>query len=373
MKETVCITGVAGLIGSWIAEALIKKGYRVIGFDNLIGGYADTISFLEDVGKSITEKEELERPYSALSLEEKVQRNIKNFEYFYHDISWYEGIEHIAHILKKHKVKAVYHCAAIAPEGYSVFAPSIISNSVFMGTTVMATAAIRAGIKRFINLSSMSRYGNQESPFIESMNKMPIDPYALAKSSAEDMATMLGKMHGMEVVHAIPHNVVGPRQSYTDPYRNVVSIMTNLMLQGRQPIIYGDGSQSRCFSMIQDDVEIFVNLLDCEIEHGESFNIGPDNREISILNLAKLIASILNFDLDPIFETSRPHEVMHPICSSNKIRERFGFIPKMSLEDGIKSIVDYIQKRGALQFNYHLPIEINNKENIPKTWKERKF
>jgi len=373
MKETVCITGVAGLIGSWIAESLMKKGYRVIGFDNLIGGYEDTISFLEGIDKNIKDEEELETPYIHLELDEKVQRSLKNFEYFYHDVSWHEGIEHISNILKKHKVKAVYHCAAIAPEGYSVFSPSIISNSVFMGTTVMATAAIRAGVKRFINLSSMSRYGDQEGPFIEDMNKKPVDPYALAKSSAEDMATMLGKMHGMEVVHAIPHNVMGPRQSYSDPYRNVVSIMTNLMLQGRQPIIYGDGSQSRCFSMIQDDVEIFVKLLDCDIEHGEAFNIGPDDREISILDLAKLIASILNFDLDPIFETSRPHEVMHPICSSDKIRKRFGFVPKMSLEDGIKSIVNYIKERGVSEFRYHLPIEISNKENIPKTWKERKF
>lgn len=343
----IAITGICGLIGSWIAEILLKEGHYVLGIDNFFGGYEDTIL-------------DLCSKYSNLDFS-----NI--------DISCHNNIKKISNLLKSRKIDVIYHCAAIAPEGYSVFSPSIISNSVFMGSTVMATAAIQGEVKRFINCSSMSRYGDQESPFIESMPTKPVDPYALAKVSAEQMLTMLGGMHGMKVIHTVPHNVIGPRQRYTDPYRNVASIMANLMLQGRQPVIYGDGSQTRCFSLIQDDVEVYLKLLDCEVEHGEVFNIGPDDREISILDLAKLIASIISFDLEPIFETKRPHEVMHPICSSDKIRKKFGLQQKMTLEDGIVSIVEYIEKRGPKPFDYHLPLEINNKENIPKTWKEKRF
>jgi len=344
----VCVTGCAGLIGSWISEKLIEQGHYVLGLDNLFGGYEDTLSYLKNKDDS-------------------------KFEFTLVDVTDHKEIDLLSKILKDRDIKVIYHCAAIAPEGYSVFSPSIISNAVFMGSTVMATSAIQAGVKRFINCSSMSRYGDQESPFIEEMSTKPVDPYALAKSSAEQMLTMLGGMHGMEVVHTVPHNVVGPRQKYDDPYRNVVSIMANLMLQGRQPIIYGDGSQTRCFSMIQDDVEIYLKLLDCEIKHGEVFNIGPDDREISILELAQTIAKVLDFDLNPVFEPERPHEVMHPICSSNKIRKRFNFEPTMSLEDGIRSIVDYIRDRGPRPFEYHIPLEINNRENVPKTWKDKKF
>lgn len=343
----IAITGVAGLIGSWIAEKLLEQGHKVIGFDNMFGGY-----------------------YSSLVC---LSNKDENFRVQYVDVSNYKNLQNIVAELKYNNIDVIYHCAAIAPEGYSVFSPSIISNSVFMGSTVMGTAAIQAGVKRFINCSSMSRYGDQKGPFYEWMETKPVDPYALSKVAAEQQLAMLGLMHDMEVVHTIPHNVIGPRQKFNDPYRNVVSIMTNLMLQGRQPIIYGDGSQTRCFSMIQDDVQIYLNLLDCEIKHGEAFNIGPDDREISILDLANLIADIIGFDLSPIFEEARPHEVMHPICSSDKIRERFGFSSKITLEDGIKSIVDYIKKEGPKPFDYHIPLEITNKENIPKTWKDKKF
>lgn len=349
----ICISGVCGLIGSWIAEKLLEQGHSVIGVDNMFGGYEDTLEYLEQKGQG------------------EGRWVDSSFIWWNTDVTDCSNIPFLAGVLKD--VDVVYHCAAIAPEGYSVFAPSIISNSVFMGSTVMATAAVQANVKRFINCSSMSRYGDQEGPFTEDMPTKPVDPYALAKVSAEKMLTMLGEMHGMTVVHTVPHNVVGPRQRYTDPYRNVVSIMSNLMLQGRQPIIYGDGSQTRCFSMIQDDVGIYLKLLDCEVEHGEVFNIGPDDREISILDLAKTIAKVIDFDLSPIFEAERPHEVMHPICSSNKIRERFNFKPLVSLESGITSIVEYIKDRGPRKFDYHIPLEINNRDNVPKTWKEKKF
>ena len=137
-------------------------------------------------------------------------------------------------------------------------------------------------------------------------------------------------------------------------------------------MVYG-GDQSRCFSMIQDDVKLFMELLDYEItENGEIFNIGPDDREISLLDLAYLVIEIMGADIEPKILPERPFEVKRPICSSNKIREKFQFKPSITLEDGIRSIVDYVRERGAKPFEYHVALEID-KGNVPLTWKEKLF
>lgn len=335
----VCVTGVAGLIGSWIAEALIKDGHEVVGFDCFIGGYKDSIP--------------------------------DGVEFH---TSWVNNPKQVARLATLMKgCEVVYHTAALAHEGFSVFTPAAITESVMMGTTVMATAAIKAGVERFINCSSMSRYGDRPSPFTEETETKPVDPYALAKVAAEQQLNLLGNLHGMHVIHTVPHNVIGPRQRYNDPFRNVVSIMINLMLQGRQPIVYGDGTQVRCFSMIQDDVDIYMKLLQHECEHGEIYNIGPDIEAVTMKELAELIAEMLDFDLDINWQPARPFEVHAPLCSSNKIREVFGYESKTSLRDGITSVIEYIRGRGVLPFEYHVPLEIDNKPNIPKTWKDKLF
>jgi UDP-glucose 4-epimerase len=114
------------------------------------------------------------------------------------------------------------------------------------------------------------------------------------------MLKNLSEVHDIELVIAIPHNIIGPRQKYDDPYRNVASIMINLMLQGRQPIIYGDGSQVRCFSAIEDDVDCLYEFAINSKAVGEIFNIGPDEGAVTIVQLAEEIADILGFKLNPI-------------------------------------------------------------------------
>lgn len=101
-------------------------------------------------------------------------------------------------------------------------------------------------------MSSMARYGSQETPFTEDMTPMPQDPYGIAKYASEMLVRNVCYTHGMDFVILVPHNIIGPRQKYDDPFRNVVSIMINRALQGKQPIIYGDGNQMRCFSFISD-------------------------------------------------------------------------------------------------------------------------
>jgi UDP-glucose 4-epimerase len=270
-------------------------------------------------------------------------------------------------------IDIVYHTACTAYEGLSVFSPHLVCQNTFQITTTIASAAVAQGVERFVNCSSMARYGTQDQvPFTEDMTPKPQDPYGIAKYAAENLLNCLSHVHGMEVVHAVPHNIIGPRQKYDDPYRNVASIMINLMLQGRQPIIYGDGEQMRCFSFVQDDIDCLTKLAFLPEIAGEVINIGPDEEFVSILELAQTIADLLDFKLSPIYVAGRPQEVKLATCSANKARKMLGYKTQYTLREGLQEIIHYIQNRGARKFMYHLDLEINNAQT-PLTWKNKMF
>jgi UDP-glucose 4-epimerase len=330
------ISGIAGFLGSHLADAFLNEGFDVVGVDNLIGGYEDN-----------------------------VPNGVNFFKSSMDDLLELDGM------LKD--VDIVYHTACTAYEGLSVFSPSLVSNNTYQISVNLMTAAIRNNVRKFVHCSSMARYGSQpNNPFTEDMVCKPQDPYGIAKYAAELALQNLSETHGTELVIAIPHNIVGPRQKYDDPFRNVASIMINLMLQNRQPIIYGDGEQIRCFSDIRDDISILVKFATDDKAVGEIFNIGPDEEPVTINKLAIEIADILNFPLEPIYEKGRPNEVFHATCSADKIRKFFGYETMFTLRDTLESLVDYIQSRGARPFEYHLPIEINN-DKTPSTWTKKKF
>ena len=144
-------------------------------------------------------------------------------------------------------VNVVYHCAATAHEGLSVFSPYEITKNNYLASISIFTAAVNEKVKRIIFCSSMARYGDQKTPFSENMKPKPVDPYAISKVAAEEVLANLCELNNIEWVIAVPHNIIGPRQKYDDPFRNVISIMINRMLQGKAPIIYGDGEQQRCY------------------------------------------------------------------------------------------------------------------------------
>lgn len=335
MSGSIFITGVAGFLGSHLADRMLEKGYRVIGCDNFIGGYVDNIP---------------------------------------------KGVEfHVADCNDLHKmmsltkgVDVVYHCAATAYEGLSVFSPHVVTDNIVGATTGIITAAIQNRCKRIIYCSSMARYGTNEVPFREDMGPRPQDPYGIGKVASELLLQNLCEVHGVEWVIAVPHNIIGPRQKYDDPFRNVASIMINLMLQGRQPIIYGDGSQMRCFSFVQDDIGILEKLVDQENVVGQIINIGPDEEFVTINQLAETIAELLDFDLKPQYMPGRPQEVKLANCSADKARQLLGYETQWSLKDGLEAMVKYIRERGTRPFSYHLDLEIIT-DKTPRTWKDRIF
>jgi UDP-glucose 4-epimerase len=267
-------------------------------------------------------------------------------------------------------VDVVYHCAAIATEGLSVFSPALIAKHVYENTAGILAGAASNKVKRFVHCSSMARYGVGKPPFKEDQPPRPEDPYGIAKYAAELLVANVSETHGLEYVIAVPHNIIGPKQKYDDPFRNVASIMINRMLQGQQPVIYGDGEQTRCFSFVQDCVDPLVKMGTMPGLSGEIINVGPDKETVSIKELAHILAELLSFDLDPVYVPSRPREVKHATCSADKARKLLGYESKVSLREGLQSMIDWIRAHGTKPFAYHLPIEIDS-PLVPATWKSR--
>lgn len=308
----------------------------MVGCDNLIGGYLDNVP--DDI------------------------------DFYQYDCKFLNSMKKITK-----GVDTVYHCAATAYEGLSVFSPHLITENTFQISSSVITAAISNNVRRFVYCSSMARYGTQETvPFTEDMICKPQDPYGIAKYAGELLLKNLAEVHGMEYVIAVPHNIIGPQQKYDDPYRNVASIMINLMLQDRQPIIYGDGEQKRCFSFVQDDIQVLEKLINAKNVAGEIINIGPDEEFVTINELARTIADILHFDLDPKYVPGRPQEVLLATCSANKARKLLEYKTEYTLRKGLEEMAKWIEERGPKKFKYTFDIEIEN-EKTPKTWTQKMF
>lgn len=175
-----------------------------------------------------------------------------------------------------------------------------------------------------------------------------------------------------EYVIAVPHNIIGPRQRYDDPFRNVAAIFINRMLQGKQPIIYGDGEQKRCFSYIDDAVRALTALGNHPDAGGEVVNVGPDQEFITINELAEIIADILEFDLDPLYLSDRPQEVKHANCSADKARELLDYRTEYTLREGLERMVEWIREQGPKSFDYHINIEIPT-EDVPASWDDKRM
>ena len=334
-SKKVLVTGVAGFLGSHLAENLVSLGHKVVGLDNMIGGYEDNV------------------PH--------------NIEFHNFDCCDFNKVKSIMK-----DVEVVYHCAATAHEGLSVFSPYEITKNNYLASVSIFSAAVNEKVKRIIFCSSMARYGDQKAPFSEKMLPKPVDPYAISKVASEEVLKNLCDLNNIEWVIAVPHNIIGPRQKYDDPFRNVVSIMINRMLQGKAPIIYGDGNQTRCFSYIDDCLSCLIPMLDQENLNKQTINIGPDEEFVTINKIAEICSNVTGMNLQPIYKKDRPQEVKHAVCSADKARSLLNYKTKVSLNEGIKKTFDYIKKRGVRPFDYNIKLEIDN-ELTPSTWKNKEI
>jgi UDP-glucose 4-epimerase len=325
----ILISGVAGFVGSHLADRLLKDGHHVVGVDNLICGDVHNIP---------------------------------------RDLHWTEADCTIPprHLFAGADV--VYHLAAVPYEGLSLFSPSLVSPHNVSTTASMAAAAVSAGVKRFVYASSLSRYGySSRVPFTEEMSTCPQSPYGISKICAEHILKVIGFNHKMETVIAVLHNTIGTRQQYDDPYRNVAAGFVNQLLQNKRPFIYGDGKQKRSFVAVEDVVEAlaiagFKGGLD-----GETINVGRGDKPISIFMLGSLIANVIGVPFNPVLIPGPPGEVVHAWPSTEKQKRLLGFEAKVKLEDALALMVDDICARGAKEFRYHAGLEVD--PTRPPWWK----
>lgn len=323
------ISGNAGFLGGHLQDELTKLGHTVSGNDNFIcSSHA---------------------PVSGVTADCRSYDNM-----FSH--------------LNAFKPDVLYHCAATAHEGLSNFSPSFITKNIFEASVATFSAAIAADAKRIVYMSSMARYGSQTLPFHESMTPKPVDPYGIAKVAAEDTLKALCRLHSVEYVIAIPHNIIGPRQRYNDPYRNVASIMINRVLQGKSIMIYGDGQQKRCFSPIKDCLHSLIKMIDAPIA-GETINIGPDHGEMTVYDLARMVQELTGGIAEIQHVDKRPNEVMEAYCTSSKAKKLLDFKPQQSVRECLAEMVIYIKENGVKDFLYDFPLEIT--KGCPKTWTEQ--
>lgn len=336
------VTGVAGFLGSHLAETLFAKGHEISGNDNFVCGDIGNIP-----GATLAKR------LGIVVSKHEVALDCRDFDCMKARLHGF-------------KPDVVIHCAATAAEGFSVFSPSFITKNIYEASVSTFSAAIATGAKRIVTMSSMARYGRQGLPFIEEMHTKPVDPYGIAKVAAEQTLKVLCDTHGVNWSICVPHNVIGPRQEIT-PYRNVVSIFLNRLKLGLPVYIYGDGEQKRSFSPVKDCLHSLVKIVEGEAD-GHVVNIGPDGNEITINRLLQICEEVTGLKAERTYLPPRPvtDTVREAYCSSDKARRLLGFEPQQDLRECIQEMSD---KMIPKDFEYGFPIEIDS-PLCPKTWRE---
>ena len=324
------ITGVAGFLGSHLAEWALSQNHEVVGCDNL-----------------------------SLGNKCNIPKGVEFYEYDILDLE--KNKEHMT------GANVVFHAAAYPYDNFSLFSPFKIVENTFSTTASVLSASIANNVTRFVYCSSMSRYGSNNCPFTEDMDPQPLTPYGIAKTAGENLVKSLAQVHNFEYVICIPHNIFGLRQVYNDPYRNAVSLIINQMLQNRSPVIYGDGEQKRGFSPIQDLIPLFQGLLFGKKTKNQIINIGPDEEAVSLNELIEMLNEIMGKQLTAHYKPFRPKEIKNALCSSEKARQLLNYEKMISLKKALKELVKWIKMKGPTQFSYNQTSEIDPPP--PAIWK----
>ncbi len=331
MKTTSLVTGGAGFIGSHVAEHLLKMGHTVIVLDDLSGGYERNISpKVIFIHGSITDTKSLESLFT-----------IFQFDY-------------------------VYHLAAYAAEGLSHFIRHFNYQNNVIGSVNLINQAIKHKIKHFVFTSSIAVYGTNRTPMIETLTPKPEDPYGVAKYAVEMDLKLAQQMFGLNYTIFRPHNVYGERQNHGDPYRNVLGIFMNNIMQRKPLTIFGDGKQSRAFSYIDDVAPYIAQSVEVEKARNEIINIGAD-QPYTVMELAKTVAKAMRVKPEIVFLPAR-HEVVHAYSDHSKARKIFGTKKTITLDTGIKRMVTWAKKIGPLEPHTFKNVELTI--NLPPSWQK---
>jgi UDP-glucose 4-epimerase len=327
------VTGVAGFIGSHVAEVLLRRGATVLGLDDLSGGFRENVPPGVDF-----------RPMSILDSLDAV------FASFRPDV--------------------VYHLAAYAAEGLSHHIPVFNCRNNIEGTANVLVAASNAGASHFVFTSSIAAYGHPrgDRPFSEDDPCEPCDPYGIAKLACEQHIRSFHRYYGRPTFTIFrPHNVYGPRQNVSDPFRNVVGIFMRCALLGEPFPIFGDGEQTRCFSFVTHAAEaIAAGALD-PAARNELFNVG-DDQPTSVRALAELVAEVMAVRAEMRHLPPRA-EVVHAHADHRKLVRALGthLSPSPSLRDGLAAMAAHVRQRG-IHAPTPCPSPIEIRDGLPPSW-----
>lgn len=298
----ILITGVAGLLGSRLADWLIETHpeIEIVGIDDLSGGYKENIN-----------------PKVEFLQINLVTQSIEN-------------------CFETHKFDYVFHFAAYAAEGLSPFIRQYNYENNLIATAIVVNQCIKHNVKRLVFTSTLAVYGRGNGGiFDENQVPKPIDPYGVAKYGCEMDIQIAGEQHGLDWCIIRPHNVYGIKQNIWDKYRNVLGIWMYQHLNGEPMTIFGDGEQTRAFSYIDDIVEPLWNSAIRPEASKEIINLGGVE-EWSINNANSLLRSIIGSG-EVIYKEGR-YEVKHSIPTFQKSIDILGFEHKTEFENGLRDM-----------------------------------
>jgi nucleoside-diphosphate-sugar epimerase len=306
------VTGGAGFIGSHLAEELLRRGHRVRVADSFITGRRQNLDVIPAV-------EFVEGDLADLPFAEKVCA----------------GVDY------------VLHQAAIPSVPRSVDDPVTSNRANITATLNVLDAARRAGVKRLVYAGSSSAYGDTPTlPKHEDMPTAPKSPYALQKLVGEQYCQMFTDLYGFETVTTRYFNVFGPRQDPGSPYSGVISLFASALPAGKQPIIYGDGEQTRDFTYIANVVDGVLRACEAPAAAGEAINVACGTR-ISLNQLLRTMNRIVGTSLEAIYQDERVGDVKDSQADISKARTLLGYTPTVDLEEGLRHTLEWCQKENA--------------------------
>lgn len=302
MAEAYLVTGGAGFIGSHIVGELLSRGHRVRILDNYSTGRRSNLdAFAGDV--------------------EVLEGDVRSYERAHNAV---RGTD------------CVVHLAALPSVPRSVQDPLTTSEANITGTLNTLLAARDEGVRRVVLASSSSIYGaNATMPKHEGLVPQPISPYAVSKLAAEQYARAFSTVYDLETVALRYFNVFGPRQDPTSQYSGVVARFIRLALEGGQPVVFGDGTQSRDFTYVANVVDATLRAATASGAAGQVCNVGCGAPK-TVLELVAAIAAVAGRDFAPAFAPPRPGDVPHSFADIGLARDVLGYEPSVDFETGIR-------------------------------------
>jgi UDP-glucose 4-epimerase len=280
----------------------------------------------------------------ATGSRENVRPLLDDIELMEGDIQSYERVHNAVR-----GCELVFHQAALPSVPRSIQDPLTSNASNVIGTLNLLLAARDEGVRRVVFASSSSVYGaNPELPKRETMATLPISPYAVAKQAAEAYCRAFHEVYGLETVALRYFNVFGPGQDPLSQYAAVVPKFITALLEGRRPMVFGDGEQSRDFTYIDNTVDANLLAAGAEGAAGQAFNIACGDR-ISLNDLLADIRELIGTDLEAEYLDPRPGDVPHSLADITKARDVLGYDPEIDLREGLLRTIDYHREIGAAE------------------------